>query len=70
MTLYAPYLVRADKWCEWFEALRGGKGGGASGAQGEEEEEREGEQDGAGQLETFQLRMSFRESRSPFSLGA
>lgn len=53
LTLYAPYLVRAEKWKEFFEGI-----GGA-------DEKGEGEGEGVvtkkrPELETFQLRMSSR----------
>ncbi|KAG0662659.1 hypothetical protein C6P46_003163 [Rhodotorula mucilaginosa] len=51
LTLYAPYLVRAEKWKEFFEGI---------GAGADEDEDGVGVVQKRPELETFQLRMSSR----------
>lgn len=61
--MYAPYLVRADKWKEFFEGI------GIGGADEDADEEGEGEGKKRPELETFQLRMSSRASSPSLFLG-
>ncbi|GAA5863638.1 hypothetical protein JCM3774_001199 [Rhodotorula dairenensis] len=56
LTLYAPYLVRSQKWIEYFQGI----GAGVGGAKDDDPEGRRRQGGARPELETFQLRMSSR----------